>query len=153
MKNRIYEAFDGIKLDDDIKRRVYQSTKVDNKKRISKYIYSTIGLIFTVCLIFYIIPKDESVPKGNGIEILSSTNDAPNTILYDGNIYVMNTELDINDITIGDKLGTLNQAEVYNDLAASDDASYSDDYEIYASSIKDVLIVKYKDDLIMYKIQ
>jgi hypothetical protein len=151
--NKIYQAFDSIKLDEITKKRTYQ--KLEQKPVKHNYVRLIYSVSFALSvLVFFIVISTNKLPqptKDDNVSILnipeSSLNDE---ILYGGNKYLLTSDIDMNVINIGKKIGKLKQIDSNVELSNDFDSYYHDGYEVYDSNNKNVLIVKFNSDTLAY---
>jgi hypothetical protein len=151
--NKIYQAFDSIKLDEVSKKNVYQKLGQKPVKQIHTRLIYSVSLVFSV-LVFYIVISTNNIPqrgKDTNVNILSIPEGSLNDeIIYDGNTYLLSNDININTINIDKKLGELKQIDSNIDLKSDFESYYHDGYEVYSSNNKNVLIVKLNSDTLVY---
>jgi hypothetical protein len=156
--NKIYKAFDSIKLDDKIKEKAYR--KLEKNHVTTNYlsrrniIYGTLGLVFTsVFLLLFVNEENKNSLPNDAREadtsyILTSSNDV---FLYNGNMYSLNESYDISTIKINNKIGILKQVNEEEGLVNNFDSYYHNGYLVYSSGNPKILIVKSKSETFIYE--
>lgn len=156
--NKIYKAFDSIKLDNTIKQNAYQ--KIRSKSEIKSYLnfrnlmYSALGLVFTTVLILLFVNDgntDKTFRGTEEVDTLYTTNNSKDIFLYDNHVYSLVYDYDISTIIAKEELGTLREINSDDELTHNFDSYYHDGCLVYNSNEELVLIVKDKDTILVYK--
>jgi hypothetical protein len=151
--NKIYQAFNTIKLDEITKKRVYQKLEKRQKKQV--YIKLIYGASFVLTsLILFIAISINNLPQRNkddDVNILSTPRNSLNDeIFYNGNRYLLSNDIDINTVDIDKKIGKLKKIDSNSELKNDFESYYYDGYEVYSSSNKNVLIVNFNNNTLVY---
>jgi hypothetical protein len=150
--NKIYQAFDTIKLDERIKKKTYQKLEQQTKTRKYKGLIYGISLVMAVFIFFIAISTNKLPSKNNddNINILNTPENMYDVIMYKGDNYLISYEIDINQIKFNRKIGVLKQVEIGSNLKNDFESYYHGGYEVYESNKDDVLIIKFNDDVLTY---
>lgn len=155
--NKIYKAFDSIKIDDNIKKKIYDEAKIkiEKNKKFKLLMLGYVPLIFLIAITLMISDssnqnKFDGKENGNDYNITSIQEDV---FIYENNIYSLQLENTLEDIIINKKIGTLNKVEFDSILVNNFDSYYHDGYSVYSTNYKDILIVKSDIETFIYQIQ
>jgi hypothetical protein len=150
--NKIYQAFDSIKLDEKVKNKTYQRLKEKPQKR--KYSSLIYGVSFAMAtFILFISVFTNNVPQANqndNINILTVSESFNDEILYKGQKYILSTDMAIDTATTNNKIGVVKQVDSSSDLKNDFESYYHDGYEVYKGNNDNVLIIKFNDDVLTY---
>jgi hypothetical protein len=150
--NKIYQAFDSIKLDEKVKTNTYQRLKdKPQKRRYANLIY---GISFAMAaFILFISISTSNVPQANkndDANILTVSESFNDEILYKGQKYILSTYMAIDTATTNNKIGVVKQIDSSSDLKNDFESYYHDGYEVYKGNNDSVLIIKFNDEVLTY---
>lgn len=156
MKNKIYEAFDSIKLDANIKKEALDNiTKVkeEGKYKYINYrrlVYGVFVLgLFTVLILTNqeMITSNKYEPQNVSEYGSESFNDIIN---YQGNNYYLTSE-DASEFVLHNQLGPLKDFIVSDVVKNGIDTYDGNKATVYSSNDDDVLLVKMNDQILVYR--
>lgn len=157
MMNKIYEAFDKVKIDQRVKEKALNKLEerklkykyITNKWVISRALALTFTTVFIIILVNGHIPQ-KSAEEDTRVGTMSIQENSKDSFLYAGDTYYL-TEDDASKYEVGDKLGGLTQ--IKEDGVLKDDLiSYYDiEATVYSSNNQKVLIVKTADKILVYR--
>lgn len=155
--NKIYKAFDSIKISNEVKEKLYKKADERQMKAIGFKVplYGTLGLVFLGVFISNMTnnnsdsynPAIQNLYNDN-ITIMESFNDS---IFYEGNIYSLVLDYDISNISYKEKIGVVNQVDLEEPLTNNFDAYYHGGLSIYTSENQEILILKSDVETYIYQ--
>lgn len=154
--NKIYGAFDSIKLDDNVREKTYQKlvqqqATYNYKQRNLLYVLG--AALTAVYIIFFANTGSVDKPPviDTEVNIFTATENTNDRILYDGSVYLIDLDYDISAISVKDYIGSLNQIDKGTNLKNDLDSYFHDGYRVYNSSDQNVLVVKSNSENLVYK--
>lgn len=159
MMKVIYKAFDSIKLSNDAKGKALDTAKNRIYKRnnffVKRLVLGTLSVIAVSTFIFFIadIHPTKGVPVGDNqiINTLNVTEGVNDSFVYGGEIYSLNSSYNSDDYTEKEFVGKLHQVTSDSRLVNDLDSFYHDGYDVYTSDVKNILIVSFNGELLIYE--